>query len=522
MATGPLSDDETVDMQGVGGVSSDAPLVLPPRYADLGLLGRGGMGEVRAVRDRVLGHTVALKVLDPRLLQHRELVERFENEARITAGLSHPGVVSVHDLGRLPDGRPWYTMDVVGGRTLAEVVRDLHGAAEPSAWPASGWTLRRVVHAFSRACEAVAAAHAGGVIHRDLKPQNVMIGDFGEVRVMDWGLARAEGQQDVATSSELPNHAGTQAGRVMGTPGYMAPEQARGDLMMTGPPADVYALGAMLYEVLSGRRPYPGKSRVALRSVLAGPPVPVRRVGLDTHPPAPSELCAVVERAMAREISGRYPDAAALAADVEGWLEGARRRAEALELVQAARALRPRAAALRREAAALRGRAASMLAELPPDAPVDDKALAWELEDRAAELGREARLVEADDVRTLRASLAAAPDLRDAHADLADVYRRRLEAAEAEEDVESAAEAELLLRAHDRGQHVAWLRGDGAVTLRTDPPGAVVRAFRYERSGRRLVPVEVGVLGVTPIEAVPLAHGSYVLQLELAGHVAVS
>ncbi|MBW2257883.1 MAG: protein kinase, partial [Deltaproteobacteria bacterium] len=207
------------------------------RYLDVGLLGVGGMGEVRQVLDPALNRTIALKVLHPRLGHTRSHEDRFISEAQVTAQLEHPGIVPVYASGRMPDGRPYFTMKEVRGRTLAEVITEVHAAAAPHEWrPAeSGWTFRRLVEAFHRICEAVAYAHARGVLHRDLKPSNVMVGDFGEVLVMDWGLARVRAgspwgtMEMVQTDRSLDPSQATRVGTVSGTPGYMSPEQARGE-----------------------------------------------------------------------------------------------------------------------------------------------------------------------------------------------------------------------------------------------------------------------------------------------------
>jgi serine/threonine-protein kinase len=201
------------------------------------------MAYLHRVWDPDLARSVALKLMRPELAVDPAARRRFVREARATAGLQHPGIVPVHDLGHLPDGTPFYTMKEVQGRTLAQVIAEAL-AGRRGAGP-SGWTLRRLVEAFHRVCDAVAYAHAQGVIHRDLKPSNVMLGPFGEVMVVDWGLARrvgpaaghedddAPGDPDLAGDRGDAGDAGdagtaTHAGMVSGTPAYMPPEQAEG------------------------------------------------------------------------------------------------------------------------------------------------------------------------------------------------------------------------------------------------------------------------------------------------------
>ncbi|MCB9553405.1 MAG: serine/threonine protein kinase [Myxococcales bacterium] len=170
---------------GDGGTPSPIEVAADPvgdRYEDLGLIGRGGQGEVRRVRDHKLGRELAMKILRP--MPSPKARARFRLETAITVALQHPGIVPVYDRGITGDGRPWYTMKIVEGRQFVDCILATHRETDPA------WTLRRLVDAFCRVCEAVAFAHEQGVVHRDLKPQNVMVGRFGEVVVMDWGLAR--------------------------------------------------------------------------------------------------------------------------------------------------------------------------------------------------------------------------------------------------------------------------------------------------------------------------------------------
>ena len=174
----------------VGGDAGAPP--LPPRYRDLGRLAGGGSGEVRRVLDTALDRVVAMKILHPGVAADAPRAARFVAEVKLTAALAHPGFVPVHDWGQLADGRLWFTMREIRGRTLGEVIAEVHaaGAGETG----SGWTFRRLVDAFARVAQAVAFAHRRGIVHRDLKPDNVMVGELGDVLVMDWGLARREGQ----------------------------------------------------------------------------------------------------------------------------------------------------------------------------------------------------------------------------------------------------------------------------------------------------------------------------------------
>ncbi len=254
---------------------------LAARYRPVEEIARGGMGTVLRVWDETLHRALAMKVIldvpaaertktppsrDPRYLA------RFLEEAQVTGQLEHPGIVPVHELGVDEQGRAFFTMKLVRGQTLHDVVSMVHRKSE-------GWTLTRALGVLSRVCEAMSYAHAKGVIHRDLKPSNVMVGRFGEVYVMDWGLARILGESDrrdmrIADESGRPGTIEirsdrreramdtpdsplvTMDGDIVGTPSYMSPEQAEGATEALGPRSDVYSVGAMLYHLLAGEVPY--------------------------------------------------------------------------------------------------------------------------------------------------------------------------------------------------------------------------------------------------------------------------
>jgi serine/threonine protein kinase len=231
------------------------------RYELVREVGHGGIGVVFRGRDRHLGRDLAVKVLREVYRDKPEARRRFIAEARVGSQLQHPAIVPVYEQGRLDDGRPYFTMKLVEGHTLAALLRE---RTDP------GQDLARFLGVFEQVCQAMAYAHARGVVHRDLKPANVMVGAFGEVQVMDWGFAKIVGSGQWAVGSEeeageiAPAAGGllpadrSQSGVMMGTPAYMPPEQARGESGQIGPRTDVFALGAMLCEILTGRPPYAG------------------------------------------------------------------------------------------------------------------------------------------------------------------------------------------------------------------------------------------------------------------------
>ncbi|TDJ75294.1 MAG: serine/threonine protein kinase, partial [Planctomycetota bacterium] len=239
--TTPGAPAETVDTK--------LPVADGARYQILEEIGRGGLGLVLRGRDVDLRRDVAVKVLRSQFADRKDLVERFLLEAQLGGQLQHPGIAPVYDLGITRDGRPFFTMKLVQGSTLAELL------VEREDW--AGRTVH-LLGIFSQICKAVGYAHARGVVHRDLKPVNVMVGEFGEVQVVDWGLAKVAGHPDELVrddrnfAPDLSAAPDSRPGTVLGTPGYMAPEQARGEAV--GPASDVYSLGVMLFEILAGRR----------------------------------------------------------------------------------------------------------------------------------------------------------------------------------------------------------------------------------------------------------------------------
>jgi serine/threonine-protein kinase len=307
----------------------------PERYVPLGEIGRGGMGVVYRVRDTALGREVALKVLQEEFAGDADRVQRFLDEACICGQLQHPGVPPVYDPGRWPDGRPYFAMKLVQGQTLAALLGARREPAEDRV---------RFLTIFQQVCQTLAYAHARGVVHRDLKPANVMVGAFGEVQVMDWGLAKVlpgggaagpgspapAAPEDGAAPPPRVEAAGGRSlpGQVMGTPPYMPPEQARGEVGLLDQRCDVFALGALLCEILTGAPPYAGAAahHQARTADLAGALDRLRACGADP------DLLRLAERCLAADPGGRPADAGAVAPDVTAYLASVEQRLRAAEL----------------------------------------------------------------------------------------------------------------------------------------------------------------------------------------------
>lgn len=298
------------------------------RYAGEEEVGRGGLGRVAATYDRHLARQVAKKELltaqDPKVNlpsgSQSQAVSRFLREARVTAQLEHPNIVPVYELGRKASGALYYTMKLVRGRTLKRAIADARDLQD---------RLSLLSH-FVDLCQAIAYAHSRGVIHRDIKPDNVMIGEFGETLVLDWGVAKLRGSEDLRGEelaravAKLRDEEGVETlpGSAFGTPVYMAPEQADGRIEDVDERSDVWALGVVLYQLLSGRVPYPSTHVLAvLVKASRADLLPLDEVCVEPPPP---ELAAIVKRALAPDKADRYESAKALADDVEAFQRGAR------------------------------------------------------------------------------------------------------------------------------------------------------------------------------------------------------
>ena len=284
------------------------------------LLGKGGIGRVVVVHDRFLGRDVAMKELlgkDTHIAEaatdkSTALEARFLREARVTGQLEHPAIVPVYEVGQRQGGEIFYTMQRVRGGTLHEASRKAKNLVE---------RLALLPH-FVAVCQAIAYAHSRGIVHRDIKPQNVMVGPFGETVVLDWGLARLKGRPDDSRSDMrmAPDITGNALrGAAIGTPAYMSPEQAAGRNEEIDERSDVWGLGALLYELLTGRPPYDGPTPIdVLSKILRDPVEPVR-----TRAPAvPVDLAAICDKALSKDRARRYPSAEALKEDIEAFMAG--------------------------------------------------------------------------------------------------------------------------------------------------------------------------------------------------------
>jgi PAS domain S-box-containing protein len=301
-----------------------------PRYSLSNLHAAGGIGEIWLARDVNIDRDVAVKKLQTQRAPSELAKIRFLREARITGQLDHPGVVPVYEICQDEEtGLPYYSMRFLRGRTLTEAVRDYHHKRRDG-----GVCLKSLVgllNAFDIICNTVAYAHSKGIIHRDLKCDNVILGDYGEVVVIDWGLAKQWGRSEFAAGTanlDATKPDETIAGQVLGTPAYMSPEQAAGDSDVVGPASDVYGLSAIIYEILCGQPPFTGTSTIeVLNLVKSGTPLRPSQIA----PGVPAPLEEICLKGLAKAPSERHDSAEQLARAVRAWVSDLAERRQAEE-----------------------------------------------------------------------------------------------------------------------------------------------------------------------------------------------
>ncbi|MCA9545612.1 MAG: SUMF1/EgtB/PvdO family nonheme iron enzyme, partial [Myxococcales bacterium] len=487
-------------------------------------IARGGMGRIVSAEDPNLGRTVAMKLLLQGKAEHTGIQLRFTEEAQITGQLQHPNIVPVHELGLTPDGDLYFTMKRVNGRTLRDILRQIRRRDEVTV---RTYTRSRLLNAFKQVCLGVAYAHSRGVVHRDLKPSNIMFGDFGEVLIMDWGLAKILPR---ALPGKVQSHRSGQSrwatrhGEVIGTPGYMPPELALGQLDDVDERADLYSLGAILYEIVTLRPTYTGRdARTILKKMLQEPLIPPseRAPELDVPP----DIEAICLKCLAKPIKERYASALELHDAIEAFLEGAlerdRRRAQGQQALDEARAHGEQYRALTRRVNGLAGQIAQIRAALPPWAGVERRRELWAAEENLDAARRDRTEAYTRAAQAYRHALEQDAELEAAREGLAQLYWQAFREAEQHKDRGNELHYEALLRdllrAHPQPQFARRLAGDGALAVQTDPPGVRAVLFRVEPVDLVFTPVEPRDLGTTPVRLEPLAMGNYLLVLRAPG-----
>ncbi len=500
---------------------------LTERYALGEEIGRGSIGIIYRASDRVLDRAVAVKVIRPELVKHRRHRPRFLREATLCARLGHPNIVPVYDVGSMDHGKqtevPCLVMGLLAGRSLRTIIRSgRHSVARMLGW-------------FVQVCHGIAFAHDQGIIHRDIKPAHIFVGDFGQVVLTDWGLAktRSRSNDDVApTSGEV-----TRVGDVVGTPAYMAPEQASGRVGELDHRADIYALGAILYEILTGTRPYEASRSIdVLRALRRGPPEPPSERA--PHRSVHAALEAVCLQAMARDPRDRFNSALDLAANIEAHFDtrsapgppidrasdaGAADPSEvSVTRTQAGVAVahlaegRAESAAFARqlaEARTLAGEAARREAALPLDAPPEARAEIWRLERRRREALEQAAYHLRQGVEALQLAASEPEHAGAARENLARLHRDAWQAAEEAGDVVSASYHRGRAGALEVAEFADEIAGRATLTVISSPEGASVSLGTLDDTGPVWARGAEVRVGTTPLSGRTLSATRLVLKL---------
>ncbi len=493
-------------------------------------LAEGGMGRILLAHDPAIGRIGAVKVMHTELARDPEIRARFLAEARITGRLEHPNIVPVHALGALPDGTAAFAMKRVRGEAISTILAHIRsGDAEAR----REHNRLRLLGVFQQVCQAIHFAHANGILHRDIKPANIMVGPFGEVFVMDWGIAKVIGapvaepvgpaRGDAPPSvAQRPSSiaGGTSVGAILGTPEYMAPEQAMGRHDQLDARSDVYSLGATLYEILVGRPAFQGVTPMETIAWVVAGPDPTFDESADGTP-IPADLKAICLRAMARRKEDRYESARQLFLAVEAFVSGAvereRRSREAAEQYGFARKLLDEHASLSGTIAGRRAAAAELRATIPPHDPIERKARLWAMEDDVVRLEQERARTLNDALTHLRHAVELQSDHAEARATLADYYWEQLRQAEWQGRIDDAWINRQLVTEYHGGRLAAELEGMAALSLLSVPAGARVTVHAYTERNYRAEAEHVVWEGTTPCDRLPLRMGSYFVSLGLAG-----
>jgi serine/threonine protein kinase/formylglycine-generating enzyme required for sulfatase activity len=488
------------------------------RYLPEGEIGRGGIGRVLSARDTVLGREVAVKEMI-RHVDNPEMLRRFLREGVVAGRLMHPHVVPILDMGVREEAEgkvPFITMGKVAGRDLQEILRAQHRGEEETK---RSFSLGRLLSIFQDVCLAVAYAHAHGVIHRDLKPSNVMVGTFGEVYVIDWGLAKVKDREDAESDEVLArgvrdaSPALTLEGDILGTPAYMSPEQAEGRVSEIDERSDVYALGGILYEILTFRPPHEGEDgETVLSKVLTGhlTPPSVRATQMkkngdevrDDGPgpfqrDVPEDLEAIVLQAMASDKVDRYATVMDLHDEVQNYLDGEKQkehnRRSAREAVRQGRELALSMEEMRREVGEVEEKEKEARGKIEQHWPVEKKRDWWELVGRVRDLRREIVRSFGEASTAFQEALGFERGNRRARAGLADLYWNQYLREEEAGNEGQMIYFESLVRKYNDGQYDERLQGDGTLTVTA---GAYTCACLSD--GREVAPDEMEVLGFHP------------------------
>ena len=528
--------------------------LINDRYEQLEILGEGGMGTVWLVKDQKLNRLIAMKIVHKRYLQNRAILNRFREEAQISAQLQHPNILPVYEIGTVENGLPYFTMAVVKGVSLSQRIYEVHKAITLGLWKSTkeDWTLRSLITCFSSICTAISYAHSCGIIHRDLKPENIMIDGFGQVLVVDWGLAKFVDSIEDRIENNDDSHSirfrfkiQTMVGNIAGTPSYMSPEQALGKVDDVSYCSDIYSLGAILYEILRGKPPFTGgDAQDILSKVVSSKPTSFNGPCKDSqsslippdgmeHPVScsgaklPQELVNISLKALSMDPKDRYENVQDMIQEIRLWQDGSIRERKARLLVDQGKELEREILALKKSAKELLKRSEQLLKKIPLWEKEEVKLEGWKLDDRSKELERQASLKQIEQEGLFRSALMYKDDLDEAHAALVELYIVKHREAELKKERTVALECETIIKFYlrkisnnfpQKSDFRSYLEGKGKISIDFHPTNVHIELNRFVSTFRRLHTelVEAGL--TSPLIDKDLPRGSYCLNVKSEGY----
>jgi eukaryotic-like serine/threonine-protein kinase len=484
--------------------------VSPRKYQFIRKIGEGGMGSVFEVFDADLNRRIALKTMHLVLEGTTGSLHRFLAEAQVMGQLQHPNIVPVYEVGLTEERALYYTMPIVQGRTLKDILRGIREAKPDSA----SFSLTRLIQVLMQVIQAVSFAHDKGVIHRDLNPSNIMIGEHGEVQVLDWGLWQLTPQAKVSTSfswTSMPE-------QISGTPGYMSPEQVLGRSVDCR--TDIYALGAILYEILTLQTVFQGSVQQVITDTREKNPERPRERNKDREIPAVlEEICL---KALSKDASKRPDSAMQLSEQLQKWLEveaeKQQRRIRSIDKVNQGKDYLNEYRRVKREVVRLEKREKEIVGHFQPWEPVSLKGDVLSVQDSVTQSRKQLGHMGSKVVSLLTEALGFDPDNSQARQVMADFYWERFLEAEDNLNSEDMDFFSTLVAGYDDGTYKSQLTGEGKVELSSVPAGAEVFIARYEEDGFIRTESDVRRLGITPLGPIPLPMGSYVAILRKPGY----
>jgi serine/threonine-protein kinase len=467
------------------------------------------MGAVYLAFDQDLRRHLALKTVHTDA--DKPVIWRFLKEAQVLGQLGHPNIVPVYEMGLTEAQKPYYTMPVVHGETLHQILSSIQ--LEDPAY-LRVFSVTRLIQIFLQVTLAVEYAHVKGVVHRDIKPANIMVGEHGEVILLDWGVAKLLGETEVSTEAKEDI---TQSGFAVGTPTYMSPEQVTGEPVDAR--TDVYALGILLYEILTLETPFSGKLLEVMTAHLEKAPEPPRARAPQREIPLPLEETCL--RALAKNPDARQQTARGLHDEVQAWLESvsdrAKRRERASHLAAQGRLFLEQYYALQEKLRDARKRVDALRSRYQDWQSVEEKAPLFESEDEVESLRIAIAEAASEVVMALSAALGHDPSHPEARRLKAEYYWDRFRDAEQRRDFASRDFFGKLVTSFHDGRYTRELRGDGTLRIDSTPAGAEVTLYRLEERHLIQQPAESGGLGATPVGPKALPMGSYLAVLKKNG-----